>query len=255
LDKKATGIQVGIFAFIVALWQLLPTTGLISKFALSSLTSSIASFPGLFNPNNFLIPGGIIPQIKITLTEVAIAFSIAVLLGITIGFLLGYFELVQSSFEPLLYVVYAIPGIVLYPIIYLFFTVGEPSKIVFGLLLGIFPMATNSISGFREAKRRYHRLGYAMGASPLQSFSKLLLPGAAPYLMSGIRLSLAHVMLAVIGAEIIASKGGLGWTIWTYASNFQSPPMYGTIILVILITVGFLVTVTVVERRAFAYAA
>ncbi len=254
MHKRATGIQIGIFVFIVALWQLLPTTGIISKFALSSLTSSIASFPALFNPNNFLIPGGIVPQIEITLTEVAIAFSLAVLIGITIGFLLGYFELVQSAFEPLLYIVYAIPGIVLYPIIYLFFTIGEPSKIVFGLLLGIFPMATNSVSGFREAKRRYNKLGYAMGANPLQSFTKLLLPGAAPFLMSGVRLSLAHVMLAVIGAEIIASKGGLGWTIWTYASNFQTPPMYGTIILVIGITLAFLVTVTLIEKRAFSYA-
>jgi ABC-type nitrate/sulfonate/bicarbonate transport system permease component len=255
LDKKSTGIQIGIFAALVALWQLLPTMRIISRFALASLSSAIESFPSLFNPNNFLIPGGLLPQIKITLTEVAIAFSLAIIIGITIGFLLGYFELVQSTFEPLVYVIYAIPGIVLYPIIYLFFTVGEPSKIVFGLLLGIFPMATNSISGFREAKRRYHRLGYAMGANARQSFSKLMLPGAAPFLMSGLRLSLAHVMLAVIGAEIIASRGGLGWTIWTYASNFEPAPMYGTIIVVIGITLAFLITVTLIERRAFSYAA
>lgn len=255
MERKTIGIQVGIFVVTVALWQLLPTLGIISRFAVPSLSSAIQSLPSLFNPKNFLIPGGLLPQIEITLTEAGIAFALAIIIGITIGFLLGYFEMVQSTFEPLVYVVYAIPGIVLYPIIYLFFTVGEPSKIVFGLLLGIFPMATNSISGFREAKRRYHRLGYAMGASPTQTFTKLMLPAAGPFLMSGLRLSLAHVMLAVIGAEIIASKGGLGWSILTYADNFEPAPMFGTIIVVICIAVGFLVAVTLVEKRAFPYAA
>ena len=254
MEKKTVSIQIGIFAATVALWQLLPTLGVINRFALSSLSSAIQTFPSLFNPNNFLIPGGLVPQIEITLTEVAIAFSLAVLTGITIGFLLGYFERVQATYEPLLYMFYAIPGIVLYPIIFLFFTVGEPSKIVFAFLLGIFPMATNSISGFREAKRKYHRLGYAMGASSTQSFSKLMLPGAAPLLMSGLRLSLAHVMLATIGGEKIASKGGLGWSIWTYASNFEPAPMYGVIVVVILITLSMLIAVTLVERRLFSYA-
>jgi ABC-type nitrate/sulfonate/bicarbonate transport system permease component len=254
LDKKSTGIQVGLFAVIVGLWQLLPTTGLVSRFAIASLSSSLESIPSLFSPNNFLIPGGMVPQIEITLSEVGIAFGLAVVIGISIGFLLGYFDLVQSIYEPLLYIVYAIPGIILYPIIFLFFTVGEPSKIVFGLLLGIFPMATNSISGFREAKRRYHRLGYAMGANAGQSFSKLMLPGAAPYLMSGLRLSLAHVMLAVIGAEIIASKGGLGWSIRTFSDNFDPAQMFGTIIIVIGITVAFLVSVSLIERKVFSHA-
>ena len=256
MDKKTISIQIVIFVVIVALWQMLPMLGLINKFALSPLSSSIASIPSLFDPNNFLIPGGLVPQIKITLTEIGVAFSLSVILGIGIGFLLGYFGILQEIYESLIYAIYAIPHIIIYPIIFLvpFIGLGEPSKIVYGLFVGFFPMTINSVLGFGEAKKRYHRLGFAMGASPIQSFSKLLLPGAAPALMSGLRLSLAFTMLGVIAGEIIASKGGLGWTIATLSDNFEPVPMYGTIIVVILITLAFLVTVTLAERRVFSYA-
>ncbi|MHB8566980.1 MAG: ABC transporter permease [Nitrososphaerales archaeon] len=255
MNNKVQLSRIGILAGVLLLWQLAPTYGLINPEVLSPLLQTIASFPQLNNPNNPEVPlGGLLPNLYITLYEIAIALVISIIVGITVGFCIGYYRRVGEAYEPLVYAVSAIPAIVLYPILYLTLGFGSQSKIALAVITGAFPLIIIAAAGIRQIKVGYINLAKSLGASDRQILTKVLLPAAGPNILSGIRLTLGSVIISVIVAEILASKAGLGTIIDNMAQNLLISQMYAAIILVILIAYGSYVLITQVERRLLPYA-
>ncbi|WP_338603042.1 ABC transporter permease subunit [Sulfolobus tengchongensis] len=244
--------RIIVLIVILVLWQVLPTLKLISPYVLSPLSSAITTFPQLFNTNG-LIPGGLIPQLLTTLTELGLAFAFSAVVGLIVGLILGYFKLVGDAYEPLIYLVYAIPGSIYYPVLFLTLGLGVQSKIALGFLFGVFPLIINIISGSKKLNQLYIRLARSMGANGFQVFTKIMIPALAPYIMSGLRLSLVFSFIGVILGEVIASKGGLGFAISVANYNFETPLMYDYIIVVIFLAALFLGIILMIERKVFRY--
>lgn len=255
MNKKAPLSRIGILAGILIFWQLAPTYHLINPIVLSPLSQAIASMPQLNNPNNPELPlGAFLPNLLLTLYEVAVAVIISIVLGLVVGFCIGYYKRIGSAYEPLVYAVNAVPAIVLYPILYLTLGFGSESKIALAVITGAFPLIIIAAAGFRQIKFGYIKLAKSLGASDRQMLTKVLLPAAGPNIMSGIRLTLGSAVISVIVAEILASKAGLGTIIDNMAQNLQISEMYAAIIIVILIAYGAYVLITQVERRVLPYA-
>ncbi|MCH4815793.1 MAG: ABC transporter permease subunit [Saccharolobus sp.] len=244
--------RILVLIIILVLWQLLPTFELISPYVLSPFTSVIETFPQLFNTHG-LIPGGMIPQLLTTLTELGAAFGLSVGIGLTLGLLLSYFKLVGNAYEPLIYLIYAIPGSIYYPVLFLTLGLGVQSKIALGFLFGVFPLIINVLSGSKKLNQLFVRLAKSMGANGTQIFIKIMIPALAPYIMSGLRLSLVFSFIGVILGEVIASKDGLGFAISVANYNFETPLMYDYIIIVILLATLFLGIILLIERKVFKY--
>ena len=255
MNKKVQLPRIGIFLGILLIWQLAPTYHLISPEVLSPFSQAVASLPQLNDPGNPEIPlGGLLPNILTTLYEIAIALIISTILGITIGFCIGYYRRVGAVYEPFVYAVNAIPTIVLYPILYLALGFGSESKIALAVVTGAFPLIIISAAGIRQVKAGYVNLARSVGASDRQILTKVLLPAAGPNILSGIRLTLGSVVITVIVAEILASRAGLGTIIDNMAQNLQINEMYSAIIIVILIAYGAYILITEVEKRVLPYA-
>lgn len=253
MNLKAFGFQALVLGLLLTVWQLLPMEGIVSPQILSPLYTTLINFPKIFARNG-LIPGGLIPQLLTTLEELGVAFVMSIAVSIVLGFLFGYFKVLGRSYEPLIYLVYAVPGSIYYPVLFLTLGLGVQSKIAMGFLFGVFPPLINILSGFRKINGIYISMARSMGSSNVQLFTKVVVPSLAPYIMAGIRLALIFTYIGVILGEVIASKGGLGWAISIANYNFNAPLMYDYIIVVVLLAVAFLVAITAVERRVFSYA-
>ena len=255
MNKRVQLTRIGIFVAILLAWQFAPAYGLVNPEVLSPLSKAIASFPKLNNPNNPQIPlEGILPNLSVTLYEIAVALAISTAIGIAVGFCIGYYRRIGDTYEPLIYALNAIPAVVLYPILYLTLGFGPEPAIALAVINGTFPLIIVTAAGFRQVKAGYINTARSLGASDLQVLSRVLLPAAGPNIMSGIRLALGSVVISVIVAQILASKSGLGTIIDNTAQNLNINQMYAGIIIVILVVLGAYLLITQIERRLMPYA-
>jgi NitT/TauT family transport system permease protein len=166
---------------------------------------TLQSYPSL--PGHFAL----------TLGELAVAYALAVGLGVTLGFLLGLPRHLGDVYEPILSALYAVPSVVWYPSLMLCFGLGPASKIAFGLLLGFFPVVLAVLAGIRSVDRHLLTVARAHGAGPGTCFVKVILPAMTGTLIAGLRAGLALTLVGVLVGEVLGARAGLGYLInYTY---------------------------------------
>jgi len=168
----------------------------------------------------------------LTAREVAAAYGLAVAAGLWLGFLLGFWRSLGRIYEPILAALYAIPSVVWYPSLMLFFGLGPASKIAFGFLLGFFPIVLSVLAGIRQIDRHLITVAVSMGASRATIFRKVVLPGMTSTLVSGLRAGLALSVVGVLVGEILGSRSGLGYMI-NYAYGLLMTPEYAALVVIV----------------------
>ena len=152
-------------------------------------------------------------DLRVTLTELAIAFAISSTAGITLGYLISRSHYLIRVFEPLFAGIYSVPIILFLPLYVLFFGLGPASKIALGATISFFPIVLNTIAGFGYVDRIFITAARSMGASDVQLFRYVLLPAALPVILTGLRMGFTVALLSILGSETIASLAGLGHSI------------------------------------------
>jgi ABC-type nitrate/sulfonate/bicarbonate transport system permease component len=173
-------------------------------------------------------------DVRITVTEFLAAFAIAGSVGVALGFICSRTELRYRVVEPLIAWGYMVPLVLFYPLFIVWFDIGMTSKIAYASLSGFFPIAFNSIRGFRAVDPRYLRVARAFGASAGQTDRQVKLPGAMPMVMSGIRIGGALCMITVILAEMLASTHGLGYELAKSSQTLKVPSVYAHIVVLLV---------------------
>jgi ABC-type nitrate/sulfonate/bicarbonate transport system permease component len=174
-----------------------------------------------------------LPQhVWLTLQEIAAAFALAIAAGLWLGFLLGLRRTVGRIYEPLLAALYAIPSVVWYPSLMLFFGLGPASKIAFGFLLGFFPIVLAVLAGIRQVPAQLVTVAVSMGARPATVFRKVMLPAMAGTLVGGLRTGLALSVVGVLVGEILGSRSGVGYVI-NYAYGLMMTHEYAVLVLIV----------------------
>ena len=149
----------------------------------------------------------------LTAFEILVAYALAVGLGLALGFGLGLPRHVGDIYEPLLAALYAIPSVVWYPSLMLFFGLGPASKIAFGVLLGFFPIVLAVLAGIRSVDPHLLTVARSFGAGPGTCFVKVVLPAITSTLLAGLRGGLALCVVGVLVGEILGARRGLGYLI------------------------------------------
>jgi len=193
--------------------------------------------------------GEFVPDLQITLTELAVAFAISAASGITLGYLLSRSQFLIRVFEPLLAGIYSIPIILFLPLYVLFFGLGPASKIALGTTISFFPIVLNTIAGFGYVDRIYVVAARSMGASDFQLFRWVLLPAALPVILTGLRMGFIVALLSILGSETIASLAGLGHRIVHLAEAMETARMFAYIAFAVVIAASLNVIVTMLEAK------
>ena len=156
-------------------------------------------------------------HLGLTAVEILVAYALAVGLGLGLGFLLGLPRHLGEIYEPILSGLYAIPSVVWYPSLMLFFGLGPASKIAFGLLLGFFPVVLAVLVGIRSVDRHLLTVARAFGAGPGACFVRVVLPAMTATVLAGLRAALALTVVGVIVGEVLGARAGLGYLVnYTY---------------------------------------
>jgi ABC-type nitrate/sulfonate/bicarbonate transport system permease component len=244
-DKIASlSVQVGFLVALVALWYFGTAYWGISRILLPNPVNVWAEL------KDILASGEYLPDLRVTLTELAVAFAISCTAGVTLGFLISRSQYFIKVFEPLLAGFYSVPVILFLPLYVLFFGLGPGSKIALGTTISFFPIVLNTIAGFGYVDKIFITAARSMGASDFQMFRYVLLPAAFPVILTGLRMGFTVALLSILGSETIASLEGLGHRIVHLAEAMETARMFAYIAFVVVIAALLNTIVSSLERRA-----
>jgi len=239
------GLRLALLALLLAIWEIAgrlvnPLLGVPPSAVVPALRDLLLlrSYPDL--PANILL----------TLREIAAAYALAVAAGLACGFVLGMHRLAGRAWGPMLAALYAVPAVVWYPSLMLFFGLDAASKVAFGFLLGFFPIALAVLAGIRQVSPHLVVVARAYGAGTVTVFRRVMLPAMLFTLVGGLRTGLALCVIGVVVGEILGSKAGMGALI-NHAYGLLRTADYVALVLVTLVmVVGSDVLASLLERRA-----
>lgn len=185
-----------------------------------------------------LLDGSMIGHALATLYRVLCGFILAVIVGLPLGVLMGRWRPVENFVLPLVSALMPIPSLAWVPVFILWFGLGNTVTILIVFYAALFPMLLNTWSGVRSVNPLWLRAAGAMGANEHALFWKVIVPGASPFIIAGLRQSFLRSWIAVIGAEMLAaSDWGLGWVIFDAKEYLDADVMLAS--LVVIGCIGF----------------
>jgi NitT/TauT family transport system permease protein len=200
-----------LYPFIVlgALWEVVARAGVFPPRLFPPLEEVAAAFVRLS-------ANGILPHHAAdTVLRLLAGFALAALIGVLIGMLMGRWRLAEDVFLPLVSIAAPIPGLAYAPLFLLWFGLGNLAAVLLVAFVSCFPVIFNTWTGVKAVKEIWVRSAQAMGADDRRLFRHVILPGALPYILTGMRLGLAQAWRILVGVEMLAAvPWGLGWMIF-----------------------------------------
>ena len=206
----------------------------------------------LFNP--FLIPpplevirtaipmivsGEILQDVAISMTRVLVGFATGCLAAVTLGVLLGRMRLLHDLFDPIIELLRYLSPTAMIPIAVIWFGIGEMSKYFLIFWGTFFIVLINTIAGVWRAPIARQRAAECLGAGKLQIFILVVIPSAAPYIVTGMRVAMASSFMSIIPAEILAADSGIGYLLQRSSMLLQTNRIF--VALMTICVLGFAV--------------
>jgi NitT/TauT family transport system permease protein/taurine transport system permease protein len=237
--------QAALYAAIVAAWELLPRTGLVPRLFVPTLSEALGAL--VRERAEYL---GSLPT---TLGEILAAYAIACGGGILVGQLLGGSPVARRMLLPVIRGAYAVPLVVLYPVMLVWFGLGPESKIAFAAIYAFIPTMLTALAGVAALSPALAETARALGATRAQQILYVALPASLPSSVAALRLGGALVIVGVIVAEMLGAGAGLGFLITRQRTMLDSPGVYAGIVLVLAMTGLHEGLLRRLERRVAAY--
>jgi len=197
------------FVVVGALWELVAHSGAFPRRLFPPLEEVAATFVRL-------TAAGILPQHAAeTLLRLAAGFAVAATAGVLLGIAMGRYRRAEDLLLPLVSIGAPIPGLAYAPLFLLWFGLGNTGSIILVGFVAMFPVIQNSWTGVKAVKEIWIRAAQTMGADERRLFRHVILPGALPYILAGMRLGLAQGWRILVAVEMLAAvPWGLGWLIF-----------------------------------------
>jgi sulfonate transport system permease protein len=163
------------------------------------------------------------------------AFVLAAVPGVAVGLAMGVWRAARETLDPLFALVYPIPSVLFLPLAAFVLGRGEPARVLTSAVTSFFLVAANTMAGVRQLDRGILEAGIHYGATGHKLFFKVLLPGALPWIFTGLRLGLGFALIVVVAVEMVGAERGLGALLWLSWQTLKVRDMYVT-----LLGIGFL---------------
>lgn len=190
---------------LLVVWETLARRGFIEPHLLPAPSKVIATAYKL------TVSGTLLHDLSVSLLRALTGFAIGGVIGFALGTTVGFSRFAEALIDRSVQMVRAIPFLAVLPLVIVWFGVGEGQKI-FLVALGVaFPIYVNTVLGIRQVDPKLVELGRVQGLGSWELIRRIILPGALPSILTGVRFSLATAWLALVVAETIGAQAGLGF--------------------------------------------
>jgi len=176
--------------------------------------------------SSMIASGELLSALLASLHTLIYAFTIATVIGITVGMLIGRYKIVDVSTDWLVSALYTTPQVAIIPLVILWFGLGSTAKIFIVTVSAVFPILINTTAGVRNVPAQLIDVGTAFAANERQIFTKVIVPAALPYVMTGLRLGLGRAIIGMVVAEFFTAITGLGAIIVKYGNQYDTASMF-----------------------------
>ena len=234
-----------LLGLLLAFWEIAPRLDWIPRVMLAPLSATLAA--GFSSFDVFMT------ALAYTGFELLLALAIAISLGAALGLFLGGIRSLRETLLPIFASVYAIPLVILYPVLTAWMGIGPQSKVIFGAIYGFFPMLLATAAGIQTVDKRYLIAARSMGATRMQIMVQILLPASLPAVMSGLRIGSAMTAIGVVVAEMMASTAGIGFLITQNRTMFNTADVYFGVFLVLILAGSLDFMIRAIEKRTLRW--
>lgn len=191
----------------------------------------------------------ILGHILASLRRVLFALIASILLGVTIGLVMGWNKKIRAAINPILMALRPIPPIAWIPLIILMFGVDEFPKILLVFIGSFFPIVMNTMSGVSMVDDMYLKVGKIYKANTWQTLRHIVFPAAMPTILAGVKIAISSGWMVVVAAEMLASKSGLGFLINRGRDSYDVALIMVAMILIGVVGALLSAVFTLIERK------
>jgi sulfonate transport system permease protein len=232
---------------VVIIWEGLARAGMLSPQVLPAPSKVFSTAIKL------VATGSLLGDLGVSLLRAAAGFAIGASVGLSLGILTGFSKVAEAAIDRSIQMVRAIPFLAALPLVIVWLGVGEAEKI-FLVALGVtFPIYVNTTLGIRQVDPKLIELGHIQGLKSLELIRRIVLPGALPSILTGVRYALATAWLALVVAETIGAQSGIGFLAMDAREFLRTDVIVLTIVIYALIGVAADGIARMLERRLLAW--
>ena len=232
-----------VIVLSLTLWECLSRLGWISVLFFPAPSYILETLLDL------IIDGKLAPQLGATLWRLSLGILFGCIPGYLLGLSMGWSPRIRTVVDPLIAAIHPIPKLAIFPLIMIIFGIGENSKIVAIAVAAFFPMLINSMAGVRQITPVYFEVTQNFGANLWKTFSRVIIPGSLPVVLSGTRIAINTAIVITIAVELLTAKAGLGVMIWFAWQTLRIEELYASIIVIGLLGLGANFTLQKVSNR------
>ncbi|HBR6852018.1 TPA: taurine ABC transporter permease TauC [Klebsiella aerogenes] len=211
LSRQLT-LSVATLAVLLAIWWAVTALQLISPLFLPSPWQVLQKLLTIAGPQGFM-DATLWQHLAASLTRIAIALVMAAIVGVPVGIAMGLSPTVRGILDPLIELYRPVPPLAWLPLVIIWFGIGETPKILLIYLAIFAPVVMSTLAGVKSAQQVRVRAAQSLGASRAQVLWLVILPGALPEILTGLRIGLGVGWSTLVAAELIAATRGLGFMV------------------------------------------
>jgi len=196
-----------------------------------------------------LMSGKLLANLALSLWTLAAGFLLAVVLGVTIGVLMGWFRHVEHFLDLYINALMSAPMTAFVPVLILWLGLGVESRIAVVFLFAFFVIVINTLTGVKQVDRIWVEMARSFGAKERDVFFKIVLPAAMPAIMAGIHLGMGRAVKGMVTAEMLLTLTGVGGMIMQYGSAFATDALFAVILTILVLAMATMRLVRAVDRR------
>ena len=244
---RAEALRVGVIAAVLGAWQL---SGLfMNPIFISTPASVLAAFWQI-------VADGSLPRAFFSsLGEMVVGLLIATTAGFGLGITMGRVRVLERMFDPFVNFFNATPTIALLPLMEIWFGTDVRSRVAFIVVICLWTLVINALSGIRNVQRGYAEVGTAFGLDELALTRKIFVPAAMPYLLTGMRVALAQATVGMILGGQEVGESGLGGLTEEYGTFYQTEHLIAAIIASTVLAMMLFGCLKLAQHRFFPWIA
>jgi NitT/TauT family transport system permease protein len=225
--RRRWAVVAAVHVGVVALWQLLVTAFPVPAFVLPSPAAVVST---LAKPNYAWLS-----NTAVTAAEIFGGYALSVALGVVMALLFSWSRVLTLLVFPLLVTLNMIPKVALGPLVIVWFSYGIGTNVLITFTLCFFPILLTTVRGLKEVEPDLLDLVGSLKGSRWQAFRYVQLPGALPYVFSGMKVAAILAVAGAVVGEFIASERGLGYLMIQVQASLDTPAMFMAVVLLTLL--------------------